>query len=69
MTDPALTRSDAEIVDRFRLAGIVLPAQRADAAILTARRYLNLQHWLRGPRNAAVEPANTYSLVRKGAAQ
>ena len=66
MNDPALAHPDAEIVERFRLAGIVLPAERAQAAIAGARRYLNAQHWLRGPRTAAVEPANTFSLVRKG---
>jgi hypothetical protein len=57
--------ADAEVLERFRLAGIVLPAERQENAISTGRNYLGLLHWLRSPRSAAVEPANTFSLVAK----
>lgn len=66
MNDPAPDRSEAEIIERFRLAGIILPAERAEAAIAGARRYLNAQHWLRGNRTAAAEPSNIFSPVSRG---
>lgn len=69
MNDPVHDRSEAEIMERFRLAGISLPAERAEAAIMSAQRYLNAQHWLRGPRTAAVEPSNIFSPITRGASQ
>ncbi len=57
--------SDDEIETRFRLAGVVLPAERKAAAVNAARTMLRLMHWLRGPRTAAAEPANIFSLASK----
>ena len=58
---------EQEIEDRFRMAGIVLPAERKAAAINAAKGMLAAQHWLRGPRTAAAEPSNTFSLVKREA--
>jgi hypothetical protein len=56
-----------EIEDRFRQAGIVLPAERKASAITAAGTMLAVRHWLRGPRTAAAEPSNIFSLVRREA--
>lgn len=68
MNETTPTRSDSEIIERFAMAGIILPAERADAAIAGARRYLNMQHWLRGPRSAADEPSNIFTPLARGEA-
>jgi hypothetical protein len=48
---------------RFRLAGIVPPAERAPGTYANAQRLLATLHWLRQPRSVAAEPSNTFSLV------
>lgn len=63
MDDPL----EAEIDARFRLAGIALPVQRRASAISAAKAMLAVRHWLRGPRTAAAEPSNIFSLVRREA--
>jgi hypothetical protein len=63
MDDPLET----EIEERFQLAGITLPAERRASAINAAKGMLAVRHWLRGPRTAAAEPSNTFSLVRREA--
>jgi hypothetical protein len=56
---------DEEIETRFKLAGIALPAERKAAAMNAARTILKTLHWLRGPRTAAAEPSNIFSLASK----
>jgi hypothetical protein len=56
---------DEEIETRFRLAGITLPAERKAQAMNAARTILKTLHWLRGPRTAAAEPSNIFSLASK----
>ena len=57
------TPSDAEILTRYALAGIVLPGDRQAGAIAGAREMLAAIHWLRQPRTAAAEPSNIFSLT------
>ena len=54
-----------EIELRFRHAGVVPPADRAQGTYENAGRLLASLHWLRSPRTAAAEPSNTFSLVKK----
>jgi len=56
---------DEEIETRFKLAGITLPADRKAQAMNSARTILKTLHWLRGPRTAAAEPSNVFSLISK----
>jgi hypothetical protein len=56
---------DAEIEARFRAAGVVVPADRAEGAYGAARRLLSSLHWLRTARGAAAEPAHVFSLEDK----
>jgi len=67
MTEPNSTPAvdDAEIEARFRAAGIVVPADRAEGAYAAARRLLSSLHWLRKSRGAAAEPAHVFSLEVK----
>ena len=56
---------DEEIETRFKLAGITLPSERKAQAMNAARTILKTLHWLRGPRTAAAEPSNVFSLASK----
>lgn len=62
---PSASDTDIDIAIRFRLAGIVPPADRAAEAFADAGIMLQLLHWLRGPRAAAAEPSNVFSLVKR----
>ena len=53
----------ADVEQRFRSAGVVLPADRAAGTYANAQRLLASLHWLRQPRTVAAEPSNTFSLV------
>jgi hypothetical protein len=55
---------DTEIESRFQQAGLVIPADLKAGAISEARSALSVTFWLRQPRTAAVEPSNTFSLVK-----
>lgn len=57
------TPENSEIEQRFRHAGVVLPADRAAGAYANGQRLLASLHWLRQPRTVAAEPSNTFSLV------
>ena len=48
---------DDDIAQRFRTAGIVIPADRVVGTTAAARRLLGVLHWLRTPQSVAVEPA------------
>ncbi|WP_165361290.1 hypothetical protein [Lichenibacterium ramalinae] len=54
---PSTDLSDDDIAQRFRAAGIVVPADRAAGTAAAARRLLGVLHWLRAPRSVAAEPA------------
>ncbi|MDE5466251.1 hypothetical protein [Bradyrhizobium sp. CSS354] len=56
---------DADIENRFRIAGVVLPADRTAGAYATAQWLISVLHWLRQPRAAASEPAHVFSLLEK----
>ena len=58
--DPVASSDDDEIERRFRNAGVVVPADRAEGAYGAARRLLASLHWLRKPRTAAAEPAHIF---------
>lgn len=55
----------ADIEQRFAAAGVVLPAERRQGALDSAKTLLAATHWLRQPRTAAAEPSNVF--VLKGA--
>ena len=63
MNQDALATENAEIERRFADAGVVLPTERRQGAIESAKAMLAVTHWLRQPRTAAAEPSNTFSLV------
>lgn len=63
MIQPQTIFDSTEIEQRFRLAGVVLPADRAAGTYANAQRLLAALHWLRQPRTVAAEPSNTFSLV------
>ncbi|MFT4003157.1 MAG: hypothetical protein QM684_23250 [Rhizobium sp.] len=65
MPQPPTSLDTAEIEARFRHAGIVPPADRAQGTYESADQLLASLHWLRPPRTAAAEPSNTFSLVEK----
>jgi hypothetical protein len=67
MSQPLPDITNDEIITRYRLAGVILPAERTAVALKTGRDMVAGMFWLRGPRTAAVEPSNTFSLVRKDA--
>jgi hypothetical protein len=54
--------SDGGARARFLAAGITIPAERAKGAIEEADRILAVQFSLRGPRSAAAEPSNIFTL-------
>jgi hypothetical protein len=54
-----------EIQTRFRLAGVVLSTDRAAGAVSEAKAGLETLHFLRGPRSAAAEPSNIFTLVKE----
>ena len=58
--DPIPSPDDADIERRFRDAGVVVPADRAEGAYAAARRLLANMHWLRKSRDAAAEPAHIF---------
>jgi hypothetical protein len=62
MQDANTSPDDADIERRFRDAGIVVPADRAEGAYAAARRLLANVHWLRKSRDAAAEPAHIFRL-------
>ncbi len=49
-----------EIEQRFKNAGVVVPADRAEGAYAAAGRLLAAAHWLRQSRTAAAEPAHIF---------
>ena len=51
---------DDDAERRFRDAGVVVPADRAEGAYAAARRLLANLHWLRKSRDAAAEPAHIF---------
>ena len=59
--------TDEEITERYRLAGVVLPSERIAVSLKSGRDMVAGMFWLRGPRSAAVEPSNTFSLASKDA--
>lgn len=63
MIQPQTISDTAEVEQRFRNAGVVLPAERAAGTYANAQRLLASLHWLRQPRSVAAEPSNTFSLV------
>ncbi len=65
MSDP-VSEADREIEQRFRAAGVVVPADRAVGTYAAARRLLGHLHWLRQPRTAAAEPAPVFQPERDG---
>ncbi len=58
--DPIASSDDDDIERRFRNAGVVVPADRAEGAYDAARRLLANVHWLRKSRDAAAEPAHIF---------
>jgi hypothetical protein len=58
--DPITTSDDDEVERRFRNAGVVVPADRAEGAYAAARRLLANLHWLRKSRDGAAEPAHIF---------
>jgi hypothetical protein len=58
--DPTTTPDDDDVERRFRAAGVVVPADRAEGAYAVARRLLGHLHWLRKSRTAAAEPAHIF---------
>jgi hypothetical protein len=58
--DPPTTADDDDVERRFRNAGVVVPADRAEGAYAVARRLLANLHWLRKSRDAAAEPAHIF---------
>ena len=57
---PSSSSEDDDIEQRFRNAGVVVPADRAEGAYAAARRLLAALHWLRKSRTAAAEPAHIF---------
>jgi hypothetical protein len=57
---PSTTSDDDDVERRFRNAGVVVPADRAEGAYAAARRLLANLHWLRKSRDAAAEPAHIF---------
>jgi hypothetical protein len=58
--DPFTSPDEDDIERRFRNAGVVVPADRAEGAYAVARRLLGHLHWLRKSRTAAAEPAHVF---------
>ena len=58
--DPLTSSDDDDVERRFRNAGVVVPADRAEGAYAAARRLLASLHWLRKSRTAAAEPAHIF---------
>jgi hypothetical protein len=65
MKQPVSTLSDEDMELRYRNAGVVPPADRAAGTYAEGRNILTMLHWLRGPRTAAAEPSNIFSLVKE----
>jgi hypothetical protein len=63
MDETATATEIAEIERRFAGAGVILPMERRQGAIESAKAMLAVTHWLRQPRTAATEPSNTFSLA------
>ena len=66
MDQPVRNTPDDDIEIRFSNAGVVPPADRAAGTYAEAQNMLTLLHWLRGPRTAAAEPSNIFTLVKGG---
>ena len=64
MDQPVSNAPDPDMEVRFLNAGVVPPADRAAGTYAEARGLLTKMHWLRGPRTAAAEPSNIFSLVK-----
>ncbi|MCW6507459.1 hypothetical protein [Lichenifustis flavocetrariae] len=66
MTSQASIDPEADDIEqRFRAAGVVVPADRVAGTHAAARRLLATLHWLRPPRTAAAEPAHIFLADRE----
>lgn len=63
MSQDNISPENIEMERRFAAAGVVLPPDRKQGAIDSAKAMLSVTHWLRQPRTAAAEPSNVFSLV------
>lgn len=59
---PALP-ADEEIAALFQAAGLVVPPDLAEGVYSEAHALRRVAHLVRGPRTAASEPSNIFSVV------